>query len=81
MVGSNHERLVIPCNSVPGSDKGAGRFRQDNLTLQVDQVYKNAPAVQSWKKKWEPRNPVPGPFLAKIRKVNQNSESRREFGK
>merc|ERR1712212_246878 len=32
-------------------------------------------------KKWEPRNPVPGPFSAKIRKVNQNSESRREFGK
>ena len=32
-------------------------------------------------KKWEPRNPVPGPFLAKIQKVNQNSESRREFGK
>ena len=31
--------------------------------------------------KWEPRNPVPGPFSAKIRKVNQNSESRREFGK
>ena len=32
-------------------------------------------------KKWEPRNPVPGPFSAKIRKVNQNSESRREFRK
>ena len=32
-------------------------------------------------KKWEPRNPVPGPFSAKIRKVNQNSESRLEFGK
>ena len=32
-------------------------------------------------KKWEPRNPDPGPFLAKIRKVNQNSESRLEFGK
>ena len=32
-------------------------------------------------KKWEPRNPVPGPFSPKIRKVNQNSESRREFGK
>ena len=32
-------------------------------------------------KKWEPRNPVPGPFSAKIRKVNQNSESRQEFGK
>ena len=32
-------------------------------------------------KKWETRNPVPGPFSAKIRKVNQNSESRREFGK
>ena len=31
--------------------------------------------------KWEPRNPVPGPFSAKIRKINQNSESRREFGK
>ena len=23
-------------------------------------------------KKWEPRNPVPGPFSAKIRKVNQD---------
>ena len=32
-------------------------------------------------KKWEPRNPVPGPFSAKIRKVNQIPESRREFGK
>ena len=32
-------------------------------------------------KKWEPRNPVPGPFSAKIPKVNQSSESRREFGK
>ena len=32
-------------------------------------------------KKWEPRNLVPGPFSAKIRKVNQNSENRREFGK
>ena len=32
-------------------------------------------------KKWEPMNPVPGPFSAKIRKVNQNPESRREFGK
>ena len=32
-------------------------------------------------KKWEIGNPVPGPFLAKIQKVNQNSESRREFGK
>ena len=32
-------------------------------------------------KKWEPRNPVPGPFSAKIWKVNQNSERRREFGK
>ena len=32
-------------------------------------------------KKWEPRNPVPGPFSAKIRKVNQNSKSRRESGK
>ena len=29
---------------------------------------------------WEPRNPVPSPFSAKIRKVNQNLESRREFG-
>ena len=27
-------------------------------------------------KKWEPRNTVPGPFSAKIRKVNQNSECR-----
>ena len=32
-------------------------------------------------KKWDPRNPVPSPFLAKIRKVNQDSESRREFWK
>ena len=32
-------------------------------------------------KKWEPRNPVPGPFSAKIRKVNQNPERRPEFGK
>merc|ERR1712055_452841 len=32
-------------------------------------------------KKWEPRNPVPGPFSAKIRKVNQNSESSKKFGK
>ena len=30
-------------------------------------------------KRWEPRNPVPGPFLAKIRKVNKNWESRQEF--
>ena len=29
---------------------------------------------------WEPRNPVPSPFSAKIRKVNQNLESGREFG-
>ena len=32
-------------------------------------------------KKWEPRNPVPGPFSAKIRKVNQNSESSQKFWK
>ena len=31
-------------------------------------------------KKWEPRNPVPGPFSAKIRKLNQNSESSQKFG-
>ena len=41
---------------------------------------KDQPQQQSWKKV-EPRNPVPGPFSAKIRKVNQNSESRGEFGK
>ena len=39
-----------------------------------------SPLVGIVGKKWEPRNPVPGPFSAKIRKVNQNSESRREFG-
>merc|ERR1712001_696729 len=32
-------------------------------------------------KKWEPRNPVPGPFLTKIRKVDENSESSQKFGK
>merc|ERR1712032_1640927 len=32
-------------------------------------------------KKWEPRNPVPGPFSAKIRKVDENSESSQKFGK
>merc|ERR1712055_613373 len=32
-------------------------------------------------KKWEPRNPVPGPFSAKNRKVNQNSESSQKFEK
>ena len=42
--------------------------------------YKKTPPSRVGKK-WEPRNPVPGPFSAKIRKVNQNSESRQEFGK
>ena len=32
-------------------------------------------------KKWKPSNPVTGPFLAQIQKVNQNSESTQEFGK
>ena len=32
-------------------------------------------------KKWEPRNPVPGPLSAKIPNVNQSSERIREFGK
>ena len=32
-------------------------------------------------KKWEPRNPVPGPFLAKIRKVDENSESSQKIRK
>ena len=32
-------------------------------------------------KKWEPRNPVPGPFSAKIWKVNENLESEQEFWK
>ena len=44
-------------------------------------LFGDAIAVNIVGKKWEPRNPVPGPFSAKIRKVNQNSESRREFGK
>ena len=32
-------------------------------------------------KKWEPRNPVPGPFSAKIRKVDENSESSQKIRK
>ena len=31
--------------------------------------------------KWEPRNPLPDPFLANIWKVNQNLKSRQEFRK
>ena len=40
-----------------------------------------SPAMGRVGKKWEPRNPVPGPFSAKIQKVNENSESKREFRK
>ena len=34
-----------------------------------------SPGGYSWKK-WEPRNPVPGPLSVKIRKVDENSESK-----
>ena len=53
-------------------------FKSSDYFLFMSQWYHCSPIVG---KKWEPRNPVPGPFSAKIRKVNQNSESRREFGK
>ena len=34
--------------------------------------------MSSWKKKCEPRNPVPDPFSAKIRKADKNLESNPE---
>ena len=59
---------------VPGHNEEAS-----NKWYQCDNASPYAGSIVG--KKWEPRNPVPGPFSAKIRKVNQNSESRREFGK